>query len=330
MSIPQSIADAIHLGQPVLTDGAIETEVMFTTDLVMDPDVGSASLLDDEASRETLEALYSGYLDAAAVRGLPAVVGTPTFRASTNPMTAAGRGGDKAVRAMNTEAVALHRAIRERCTHGPVWIAGVIGPAGDAYTPGIALSPEAGREYHQVQASALAEAGADFLFAATFPAVGEAIGVCLAMQPTGAPFVVSYVLDAGGRVLDGTPLAEAVDKVDQKAAPLYHSISCVHPSVARKALESVNETASAGRIKEVKANAAKLSPPNSSPSPRRSVMRRTRSPIRWPGYIGTSPYRWSADAAAPTRVTSRPWPRGSADAGLHPLARASRTAHPAR
>ncbi|MQA76206.1 MAG: hypothetical protein GEU88_18055 [Solirubrobacterales bacterium] len=100
-------------------------------------------------------------------------------------------------------------------------------------------------------------AGVDFLFAATFPAVDEAIGAGAAMADTAAPFVVSLVLDREGRVLDGTPLEAAVVRIDAALdrAPALLSLSCVHPSVAALALSTggVGE-----RIGEVKANGSIL------------------------------------------------------------------------
>jgi homocysteine S-methyltransferase len=216
--------------------------------------------VEDPSAAGALGGLYAEYVRAAQDVRLPVVLGTPTFRASAGPLQRSGRSGPDAVRTVNAAAFRLLEDVRRRSGHRPVWIAGVIGPAGDAYTPEVALSPEQGRDYHLPQAGALAEAGVDFLFAPTFPAVSEAIGVCRAMGETGLPFVVSFVLGADGRVLDGAPLRDAVDRVDQVAAPMYHSISCVHPSVAAKALASVAGSAGAGRVAEVKANASALSP----------------------------------------------------------------------
>lgn len=96
------------------------------------------------------------------------------------------------------------------------------------------MSAQQSREYHGLQANALARSGADFLYAPAFPAVEEALGVAMAMADTGLPYVVSFVLERGGRVLDGTPLHAAIEHIDAGAlpAPLFYSISCVHPSIA--------------------------------------------------------------------------------------------------
>ena len=249
---------ALSSRTPVLTDGGIETRIMFETSTTMDPDVGVAGLLGDPEGEQALRAIFGSYVDAAAATGLPLVIGTPTFRASADYTRRAGLGGIETVRRLNTAAVAFHRQLLAERLGPPVWIAGVLGPAGDAYQPAQAPSASAAAEYHRPQIDALAEAGADFLFAATLPAVGEAVGAARAMARTGLPYVVSWVLDADGRVLDGTPLAEAIRRVDDEAAPTYFSLSCIHPAVAARALAACGEAGR--RIREVKANGSALSP----------------------------------------------------------------------
>jgi S-methylmethionine-dependent homocysteine/selenocysteine methylase len=146
------------------------------------------------------------------------------------------------VRKLNADAAATHRGIKERSAHEPVFVAGVIGPSGDAYTPEEALPAREAREYHRLQAETLADTGVDFLYAPTFPSVEEALGVALAMGETGKPCVVSFVLGRDGRVLDGTPLHEAIQRIDAAAPPLFYSISCVHHSVARRALQDAQNS----------------------------------------------------------------------------------------
>lgn len=253
-----TIAEHVDRQGLVLADGGIETRVMFDADLRFDPDIGVAAMVDDPVAGPRLRDVYAGYLAVAARHGLPAVIGTPTFRASVRYTALAGRGGDAAVRSLNAAAARFHRDIRQAAGAEPVWIAGVIGPAGDAYLPHEALSSPAAARYHQVQCDALAEAGCDFLFAATFPAVDEAIGAVRAMSETGLAAVLSLVLDGDGAVLDGTSLADAIDHVDRVQAPAWYSLSCIHPAVAHRALASAGDAAE--RVREVKANASALTP----------------------------------------------------------------------
>lgn len=262
---------------PILTDGGIETRVMFETDYPLDPDVQVAAMVGDPNGRPLLWKIYAGYVEVAREFDLPVVIGTPTFRASRNFARRAGLDDDGAVGRLNADAAELQHQIRAASGHEPVFIAGVIGPSGDAYLPAEALDANAGAEYHREQARALAESKVDFLFAPTFPAVEEAVSACRAMAETELPYVISFVLDRDGAVLDGTSLAHAVERVDAavEPAPLYHSISCVHSSVAAVAVAAVCSDApeAAGRVRELKANGSplpttelvKLSHPESDP-----------------------------------------------------------------
>ena len=149
---------------PIITDGGIETRIMFETDLAMDPHLQVAAMVSDSAGRAALRSIYESYVHAVRGFPLPLIIGSPTFRASVNFVRAAGRG-EGGVRELNADAVRLMREVRDGVGHRPVFIAGVLGPSGDAYTPGEALASDAAAAYHRVQSQALAEAGVDFLFA---------------------------------------------------------------------------------------------------------------------------------------------------------------------
>ncbi|HEY4276698.1 MAG TPA: homocysteine S-methyltransferase family protein [Conexibacter sp.] len=258
------ITDLIESGTAILADAGIETRIMFETEIELDPDIQVAALLDQRRGRDALREVYATYVDVAWAHRLPAIIGTPTFRASRRYVERAGRGGAETVRRLNSEAVAFLSEIRAAGDHDPVYIAGVIGPYGDAYRPSDCLNHLAAAQYHVEQAQALAEAGVDLLFAPTFPSIEEAHGAAIAMAATGLPYAVSFVLDERGRILDGTHLHDAIDRIDDAVmpAPTHYSISCVHPSVARTALEILHVASArgAGRLREVKANGSPLTP----------------------------------------------------------------------
>ena len=253
----------IQEGASILTDGGIETRIMFETDVPLPPHIQVAGLVKDPIGGPVLRRIYESYVAAARSFGLPVIIGTPTFRASLNFVRRAGLGGPETVRLLNADAAAMHRQIRAQSNHRPIYVAGVIGPSGDAYRPEEALPADKAREYHALQAAALAQSGVDFLYAPTFPAVEEALGAAMAMGTTGLPYVVSFVLERDGRVLDGTSLHAAIERIDDTAspAPLFYSISCVHPSIVATALrgEAVFSDLVARRLSEFKANASPLS-----------------------------------------------------------------------
>ncbi|MFX4906837.1 hypothetical protein ABTB94_20915, partial [Acinetobacter baumannii] len=57
----------------ILTDGGIETRIMFEAGIALDRPSGAAALLDDARGRAVLEGIYASYLDAAG--DLPIVIG---------------------------------------------------------------------------------------------------------------------------------------------------------------------------------------------------------------------------------------------------------------
>jgi S-methylmethionine-dependent homocysteine/selenocysteine methylase len=119
----------------ILTDGGIETRIMFETEIPLPPYVQVAGLVKNPAGGPVLRRIYESYVAAARSFDLPVIIGTPTFRASLNFVLQAGLDGAGAVRCLNADAAAMHREIRAQSDHRPIYIAGVIGPSGDAYAP---------------------------------------------------------------------------------------------------------------------------------------------------------------------------------------------------
>ena len=77
-------------------------------------------------------------------------------------------------------------------------ICGLMSCRGDAYKPAERLSEDGAFRFHSWQAEKLAEAGVDFLLAATLPALSEAIGLAAAQAATGKPYIISFVLRPQG------------------------------------------------------------------------------------------------------------------------------------
>jgi S-methylmethionine-dependent homocysteine/selenocysteine methylase len=245
-----SFVDTVAAGTPILTDGGIETRLVYECNVPLPEHIEAAGLVGHPALRQ----VYASYLSPAEAYEVPLVLGTPTFRAGAAPAAAAGRD----LYELNNAAVAHHRQLVAH-SGAPVFIAGVLGPHGDAYTPADALAAAAAEEYHAQQVAALADAGVDLLFAATFPAVEEAVGVARAMSAAHLPYTISYVLGPDGRLLDGTSLSSAVHRVDSEAdpPPLMHSLSCTPARTAARALATEGVP---GRVLECKANASALTP----------------------------------------------------------------------
>jgi homocysteine S-methyltransferase len=90
------------------------------------------------------------------------------------------------------------------------------------------------------------------------------IGVAMAMSEVGLPYVISPIIDARGRLLDGTPMAGGVARIDEVVTPrpTCYTVSCVHPSVLRQALRADEGLGllAGHRLLGIKANASRKSP----------------------------------------------------------------------
>jgi homocysteine S-methyltransferase len=246
----------------ILTEGALIERLRRDAAVSLDPHVLHAGFVYDEGGRRALRGLYRQYLDIGSAADLPMIVCTPTWRA--NPVQL--RLADLADRDANGDGARFVAAIRDE--YGPyarqVFIGGLIGCAGDAYKPEEGLSTAAATAFHATQAVALAAAGVDFLFAATLPNADEALGMAHAMAACRIPYMVSFVLQRDGRLLDGIPLHQAVATIDEAASPrpLFYMANCVHPRVFETALAS--EVSRAYRLHErvigLQANTSTRSP----------------------------------------------------------------------
>ena len=250
-------------GQPIiLTEGALIERLRRDPAVSLDPHVLHAGLVYEERGREALRGLYRQYLDIGLAADLPMIVCAPTWRANPVRLRQAGL----ADRNVNRDGARFVAAIRDE--YGAyarrVFLGGLLGCMGDAYKPEEGLSADEAARFHGAQAKALAMAGVDFLFAATLPNADEALGMAHAMAACRIPYVVSFVLQRDGRLLDGIPLHQAVATIDEAASPrpLFYMANCVHPRVFETALAS--EVSRAYRLHErvigLQANTSTRSP----------------------------------------------------------------------
>ncbi len=228
--------DVDLLVQPLLAEGSVYERLRRHPDVPFDAHVGTGALVLDDRYRETLADVHRGYLAIGAAQGLPMLVQTDTWRATgARTEASAWRGTD-----LNRANAELMRMVADegRSGGGRVIVGGLLGPAGDAYLPGDALSRDDARRYHAAQAEALAAAGVDLLLCATLPALSEAMGLAAALGSTGLPYLVGFVVRPTGRLLDGTPLDGAIIAIDEGVdpAPSGYFLNCVHPLVAADAL----------------------------------------------------------------------------------------------
>lgn len=242
-----------------LTDGGLETTLIFHQGLDL-PHFAAFLLLRDEAGRARLRRYYESYLDIAAAQGTGFILETPTWRASPDWAERLDISPTE-LSELNRGSVALMCELRSAYAGrvAPIVVSGCIGPRGDGYDPGEAMTSDEAAAYHSVQAAAFADAGADMACAITMTNTPEAIGVARAAGAAGLPVAISFTVETDGRLPTGEPLGGAITAVDDATdgAPRYYMINCAHPSHFEQVLDAGG--AWVARVRGLRANASRLS-----------------------------------------------------------------------
>jgi homocysteine S-methyltransferase len=244
-----------------LSEGSIFERLRRYPAISYDPFIAHSALIYDDHGRQVLAKVHREYVDVAQKYQLPIFMLTDTWRANPEKIAASNFQGNK----VNQDNVRFLADLRAGYgTSRDIFIGGLIGVRGDAYKPEQALSRLEAESFHAQQLAALAEAGVDFLYAAPIPAVTEAQGIAAAMSKLGLPYLLSFVIYAEGTMLDGTPLGQAMDMIDNTVStpPAGYAINCVHPKIFSSAMQALEKErpAYSSRIVSYQANTANLRP----------------------------------------------------------------------
>ena len=232
--LPQTTGNGLFV-----TDGGLETELVFHDGIDL-PSFAAFPLLDDPHHRARLRRYYDGYLDIARKLGAGFIVETPTWRANPDWGSKLGYSPEQ-LDAVNRSAVALAEEVRTAAAADgiSVVVSGCVGPRGDGYDPGDAMTPEEAERYHAVQIGTFANTTVDQVTAITMTNTEEAIGVVRAASAAGIPAAISFTVETDGRLPTGQPLHEAIEQVDAAtdACAAYFMVNCAHPTHFAEALE---------------------------------------------------------------------------------------------
>ena len=235
--------------QPLLLmEAAIIDRIRRSRPELLHPQLVIAPLVQSVEGRTVLSALYREYISIARNADLPLALSTPTWRTSRDRCAAEGITTD-----LNGKAVEFMDAFKTEYSN--LFIGGQMGCKNDCYKPAEALSPEEAFDFHSWQTVRLTEA--DFLYGVTLPAVGEALGMAQAMAETGRPYIISFVIGKDGRILDGTPLEQAIERIDAETArpPIGYGANCCYPAFLQA---SELSGPAAERMISIQANASSL------------------------------------------------------------------------
>jgi S-methylmethionine-dependent homocysteine/selenocysteine methylase len=219
-------------GDPFLTDGGIETTLIFREGLTL-PDFAAFDLLKEPAGVEVLRHYYRTHAAIAAAHGVGFILEAATWRASPEWAARLGYSAERLVEA-NRRAIEMLVDIREEFAEDriPMVISGCVGPRADGYVPSARMSASEAQAFHAVQIGAFAGTEADLVTAITMNYAEEAVGIARAAQAAAMPVVISFTVETDGRLPTGDSLEAAVQAVDDAtgAVPAYYMINCAHPT----------------------------------------------------------------------------------------------------
>ncbi|MEO0852112.1 MAG: homocysteine S-methyltransferase family protein [Cyanobacteria bacterium J06648_11] len=239
-----------------LTDGGIETTLMFREGFDL-PEFAAFDLLKHENGCQALQTYFQTYAMLARHYRVGLVLESATWRANSDWGRAIGYA-NTALAEANRKAIALLHDIRTayETDESPMVISGCIGPRGDGYVPGNAMSADRAQQYHRAQIETFCEAEADLVTAVTMNYVEEAIGITRAAKAAGIPAVISFTVETDGKLPTGEALPEAIARVDNATenGPAYYMLNCAHPTHFAEVLADGEPWL--GRIRGVRANAS--------------------------------------------------------------------------
>jgi S-methylmethionine-dependent homocysteine/selenocysteine methylase len=242
-----------------LTDGGLETTLIFHHDIDL-PLFAAFDVLKDEKGKQTIRDYYRSYIDIALKHGVGFILESPTWRASIGWGRQIGYL-DNEIEPINREAIAILEEMRREYANEqtPIVVSGNIGPMGDGYNPGSTASADEAEAYHRHQIETLAATSADMVSAITMTYAEEAVGITRAAQKAGIPVSIGFTVETDGNLPDGTPLGEAIRKVDAATdnGPAYYLVNCAHPTHFSHVLEHGEDWTQ--RIFGVRANASCMS-----------------------------------------------------------------------
>ena len=242
----------VDAGTTWLTWTGLETDLIFNHGVDL-PGFAAFPLLETEEGRAWLRKGYCDLIAVASQTGCGACLESVTWMA--NPDRAAPLGYGRADLArVNRDAIAFMEQITSDV---PICLSAQIGPRGDGYAVG-EMTRQSAHDYHLPQVEMLAATSAHLLSAFTISSTDEATGLVMAAGKTDLPITVAFTVETDGCLPDKTPLAQAIDRVDQATSggAAYFLINCAHPDHLIGVLDG---SAPLNRIAGIVANASRQS-----------------------------------------------------------------------
>ncbi|WP_238918953.1 homocysteine S-methyltransferase family protein [Clostridium sp. YIM B02555] len=242
----------------ILMEGALGERLKREYNIMFEDKVAMANLIYDDKSRQAMQTIFQEYVKIAEKYSLPFIATTPTRRANKERVFQSNLS-EKIIE----DNVRFLQEIKKN-TSTNMFVGGLMGCKGDAYKATEILSMEEAQEFHSWQATLFKNSGVDFLYAGIMPALSEAIGMAKAMESTGLPYIISFMIRNNGKLIDGTTIHNAILNIDEATVykPIGYMTNCIHPEVLEKALSApFNKTKLVkSRFCGIQANTSPLSP----------------------------------------------------------------------
>lgn len=245
------LSEALNRFDTIFLSGPIETRLKFEYGIT-DP----AWKLMGTSNESILKSIFAQDIRVAQAVHAPFVIPATTFRASRHHLPPTST-----VAQTNLASIKFATDLQKEFDSptSPVISSASIGPMYNAYSVEKIPTIEEAKTYHQEQITILNASGVDFISAITLPSFNEAMGIALAlMESTEKEYIIGFILNHDGLLLDGTKLGEAINQIDMATImrrPLGYMIYCTYPAVLAK-LDPA--TIPLSRLLGVKANASSL------------------------------------------------------------------------
>jgi S-methylmethionine-dependent homocysteine/selenocysteine methylase len=219
-------------GSIFIADGGLETTLVFHERVEL-PYFAAFDVLKSKEGTERILAYKQRFIALAKKVGTGLVLHGCTWRASPDWGSKLGYSLDDLAK-VNQRSVDLMVALRweHETQRTPIVLSAVVGPRGDGYQVGNAMTANEAEDYHRFQIGIFADTEADLVSAFTLTYVEEAIGIVRAAKAAQLPCVISFTVETDGKLPSGQSLKHAIEQCDRETAggPVYYMINCAHPT----------------------------------------------------------------------------------------------------
>ncbi len=246
-------------GKPFLTDGGIETVLVFQQGIEL-PCFAAFDVLKNQNHCAWLRQYFLDFVDLASYFNAGLILEAVTWRASKDWAQQLGYSDSELSHAIH-KAVALLEEVRNASQDKNIdlVISGCLGPRGDGYNPVHCMSANQAEDYHSHQIGIFKGTAADMVTALTLNYIDEAVGVARAAETASIPVAISFTVETDGKLPTGDSLQSAIETVEEQTngSPAYYMVNCAHPTHFFSVLKGQGEWLN--RIRGVRANASRCS-----------------------------------------------------------------------